>query len=175
MAAPTKTTSITETDTEEVKILHISLEEQRRLYDNTGHIYDQLRIKSLTLIAGEVAIVTFLFTGWNVHKVLVGSDRIFFLFAGIILMAMAFTLLLWTISTVSWKMAHDFSKAQQWFVDKNRNTERAFLEYLHDDYCHVNAECLKIVSSRCTKFNWSLFMLSAGVIMVMVIKFGGPQ
>jgi len=157
------------------EILKTSIEEQRRLYDTTSNIYDQLRIKALALIAGEVAIATFLFTDWDVRKILIGSDRIFFFFTGVVLCGLAFGFLLWIISTVPWKMAHNFDTAQAWFSDKNHNSHTSFLEHLHDDYCNVNKYCANIVTKKCEKSNWAVFMLSAGIIILMVIKFGGPQ
>lgn len=163
------------TDTDRLETIKVSIEEQRHLYAITSNIYDQLRIKALALIAGEVAIVTFLFTGWDFRKVLEGSDRTFFFLSGVILLGLAFAFLLWIISTVPWKMAHNFSTANVHFNDQNAGNYQRFLEKLHDDYCSVNKYCLNLVSGKCRKFNWSLYVLSAGVITIMVIKFGGPQ
>lgn len=157
------------------QIIELSLAEQRSTYNIVSNIYDQLRIKALALIAGEVAIVTFLFTNWDFWKLVSGGDRLVFLFAGIFLLGAAFALFLWIISTVQWVMPHDGRTAKDWEKDKNYPTYYSFLQYLHDDYISANNHCEKIVSNKCKKFNWSIFLLAGGVIIIMVIKFGGPQ
>jgi hypothetical protein len=160
---------------DKLEIIKASIKEQKRIYDHTSNIYDQLRIKALALIAGEVAIVTFLFSDWNIKKVIHDADRQFFFFAGIVLLGLAFAFLLWIISTVAWKIPHNLNKANQLMSDKNNNTEQSFLEYLHDDYTTVNAHIMPLVDHKCQRFNWTIFLLAAGVIIEMVIKFGGPQ
>ncbi len=159
----------------ELQIIKTSIEEQKRIYDHTSNIYDQLRIKALALIAGEVAMVTFLFSNWNFRKSIHDSDREFFFITGIIFLGLAFGFLLWIISTVEWKMPHSLSKAKQLLGNKNNDTEQSFLEELHDDYTSVNGYIMPLVGHKCKKFNWTVFLLAAGVIIIMVIKFGGPQ
>jgi len=46
---------------DEKSILNMSMRELRHVYDHICNIFDQLRVKALTLIAGEVAIVSFIF------------------------------------------------------------------------------------------------------------------
>lgn len=160
---------------DKIGILKISIRELENNYNRISNIYDQLRIKALALIAGEVAIVTFLFTHWDFRKVLEGSDRIIFFFTGVVLLSLAFGILLWVISTVEWKIPHDTRRADTLLNDKNYDSELAFLKYLNDDYAKVNEFCNSLVSRKCKRFNWTVFLLAIGVIIVMVIKFGGPQ
>lgn len=160
---------------DKIAILESSITEQQRLYDIISNIYDQLRIKALALIAGEVAIVSFLFTNWDFDKALIGSDRTFFFFVGVIFLGLSLGALLWIISTVDWKMAHGLNKAKELFDNSNHNTKASFLEYLHDDYTNVNRYCSGLVGNKCRKFNWTVYLLAVGVIIIMVIKFGGPQ
>lgn len=162
-------------DSDKLEILKVSIKEQQSIYTHINNIYDQLRIKSLALIAGEVAIMTFLFTNWDLKKSLHDGDRVFFFFSGVVFLALAFGLLLWIISTVEWKIPHTLESSKELLSNKNRNTEQKFLEYLHDDYTNVNKSCMKLVSDKCKKFNWTVFLLATGVIIVMVIKFGGKQ
>lgn len=162
-------------DTDQAKIIRLSLDEHRRRYDNINNIYDQLRIKALALIAGEVAIITFLFSGWDFFKLIQGGDRLLLFVTGIILLGIAFGFLLWIISTVQWMIPHDYSTAGKWLKDKNYSNYHSFLEYMHDDYLTATKHCENIVNNKCKKFNWSIFLLAGGVIIVMVIKFGGQQ
>lgn len=156
-------------------IIKLSLAEHAKVFDHISNIYDQLRIKALALIAGEVAIVSFLFSGWDFKKTVFDDDRVFLFGTGIAALALAFSLLLWIISTIEWRMPHNLEKSDQLLNDKNRDREDTFLKYIHDDYVNVNIKNNQKVTSKCKKFNWSLYLLAGGVIMIMVIKFGGPQ
>lgn len=155
-----------------IKIIKASIVELRHSHEHISNIYDQLRLKALALIAGEVAIVSFIF-GDEKTKIPEESDRKVFFFVGLILLGLSFGALLWIISTVRWKLPHDFAKANDLLSDKNRNTEIAFFKCLHDDFCDVNEHNNKIVSNKCKKFNWVVYALSAGVIILMVMKFAG--
>ena len=156
-------------------ILLASLETHKRTYDQASNIYDQLRIKSMALLAGEVAFVTFLFSGWDFWEKVSGGDRYFLFFTGVALLLAAFALLLWIVSTVTWLFPHDMRSAQELQKDKNYRNTTDFLEYLHDDYIKAVQHNRSIVGPKCKKFNWAIFMIAAGVIIIMVIKFGGPQ
>lgn len=157
------------------QMLKHSLREHRNNFDHINNIYDQLRIKALALIAGEVAIVTFLFSGWDFKKAVFDNDRTLVFATGILFLSLAFGIFLWIISTVQWSFPHNLKSAKEILTDKNISTEDEFLEYIHDDFVIVNGRNNSIVTSKCKKFNWSVYLLSAGVIIIMVIKFGGPQ
>lgn len=161
------------TTPQQIEILRASITQLQKVYEHISNIYDQLRLKALALIAGEVAIVSFIFGDPNSRNIPDGADRRVFFFAAVVFLGLAFGILLWVISTVDWKLPHDFTKADDMLADKNRNTPQSFLKYLHNDLCEVNDYCNKIVTRKCRKFNWTVYLLAAGVIILMVIKFGG--
>jgi len=161
------------TEIDNIKILKASITELRKVYEHINNIYDQLRFKALALIAGEVAIASFIFGDPNSRNIPIGADRRIFFFSAIMFLGLAFGILLWVISTVAWQLPHDFTKSDEMLSDKNRNTYLSFLKYMHNDYCEVNDTCNQIVSKKCKKFNWTIYLLAAGVIILMVIKFGG--
>lgn len=156
---------------EKIKILKASLIELRRFYDHVSNIYDQLRIKALALIAGEVAIVTFIFAKDETRHIPHNPALSIFYFAGIIFLGLAFSLLLWTIASFSWKIPHDLEDSTTLY--KKHENELSFLEYIHDDYIGAINTCLPKVDSKSKKFNWTIYLLAAGVIMLLVIKYGG--
>lgn len=161
-------------ETEETKVLQGSIDELRRTYDHITNIYDQLRLKALALIAGEVAIVAFIFTDYTNSKnfVPVGTDRQVIFFGAIAALGLAFGFLLWVISSVPWKLAHDTVKSGK--LHKDYSTHKEFLEYLNDYYCDVLDYCNKLVSNKCKKFNWVVYLLAAGVILLLIVtKLGG--
>lgn len=149
----------------EKSVLRMSIEELRHCYDHICNIYDQLRLKALALIAGEIAIVSFIFGTSDRLEVPKAADRRIFLSVGIIALVVAFGLLLWIISTVTWRFPHDFENAA-YILKKAHSDEDEYLEYLHDDLVKdVNAN-LAITSPKLKKFNWSVYLLSAGAIIL---------
>ena len=158
-------------DTEKVKILKDSLHELRRFYDHVSNIYDQLRIKALAMITGEVAITAFIFSDSNARRIPAQADLRIFYFSGIILLGIAFGLLLWVIASFGWKIPHDLDDSGKLY--KKYENEKAFLEYLHDDFIGAINHCLPAVDKKSKRFNWIIYLLAVGVIMLLVIKYGG--
>jgi hypothetical protein len=152
-----------------IQILKIAIGEMRSTFNHVSNIYDQLRIKALGVLAGEVALITFMFSGDGVAIPDVAYGRIFF-FTGVFFLGAAFGLLLWTLSPLEWKMPYDEFSSE---ALKKYKTEEEFLEYLNDDHIVATQHCLKYVSLKARRFTWTLYLLSAGAIILMVIKFGG--
>jgi hypothetical protein len=50
---------------EKIAVLRAALRDIRRMYDHISNTYDQLRLKSIGLIAGEIALVAFIFAANN--------------------------------------------------------------------------------------------------------------
>ncbi len=154
---------------ERKKILRTAIEELRRVCEHVSNIYDQLRIKALTVMAGEVAIVSFMFAGEGVPIPEAAYGRIFY-FAGVLLLSGAFLALLWTVSPLEWKIAYDLYSSDEL---KKFNTEVEFLEYLNNDHRTAVTHCMPLVGKRAKRFTWTIYALSLGVIILIVIKYGG--
>lgn len=163
------TTTIT--PKKEISILNVNIDEMRRTFDHISNIYDQLRIKALAFVAGEIAIVTFLFaTSVPFPHLLYG--QILFI-SSVIALLLASGLLFWTITTIPWKIPCDF-------VDHKQTLERykdelSMTRYVHDEYVRVLEYCVPVVSKKAKRFNLTIYLLSAGVIIVLLIKYGGPH
>lgn len=158
-------------DQEKVKILKVSLDELRRFFDHVSNIYDQLRVKALALIAGEVATATFIFSADNTRHIPAESGMKIFYFSGIVILGAAFGILLWIVASFTWKIPHDLDDSNKLY--KKYNSELEFLEYLHDDFIGAIQHCLPAVDKKARKFNWAIYLLAAGIIMLLVIKYGG--
>jgi hypothetical protein len=165
-------------DTETEVILQVALDELRIVHEKISNVYDQLRIRILALLAGQVAIVTFLFSGdkdERIHLPLETSGKIF-LAIGILCMILAFILFVYLIaSTRDWPIPGDMNEIEQ---INNGNDNRydsleKFLLFLRKDYLEGNRECIKTIAKKATKFNLALYLLLAGVIILLVIKYGG--
>lgn len=156
-------------------ILRAAVEEQRHFYNCISNTFDQLRVKALALIAGEVAIVTFLFVGGDTSVInnLNRVDIVILFGAAVTCLLLAFGLLLWTISTVVWKQAHGFVRSTK--LLKTYATEREFLQYLNNDYATINKHNATVITPKLKRFNWIVYLLSAGAILVLLIKYGGAH
>lgn len=88
------------TPAQKEKILQTSVEELRRKYDELSANIDQLRVKVLAFIAGELALVAFLFaTGIVVPHIIYG---IFFFMVGVLCIAASFVTLTLILRTALW-------------------------------------------------------------------------
>lgn len=156
-------------------ILKAAVEEQRHFYHCISNTFDQLRIKALTLIAGEVAIITFLFVGGEEgSKISLTRIDVIILFAVAVgCLLVAFGLLLWTISTVIWKQAHGYMSSEE--ILKKYKSEQDFLHYLNNDYANINMHNANVIAPKLKRFNWIVYLLSAGAVLILLIKYGGVQ
>jgi hypothetical protein len=157
-------------DPDEMAILRLTIEELRRTFDHISNIYDQLRTKALTLIGGEVAIVVFLFSD---NKLLMPHEPygLVFFWTAIVFLMLAFGLLLWTISPVAWQIPVEIADVTN--IPARWQNEKSFLEYVRNEYVRCINHCNKYVVNRGRRFNWTIYLLSAGAIIVLLLKFGG--
>ena len=160
----------------EKEVLGLSLEELRRLYDNICTSFDHLRTKSLALLAGEVAIVTFLFASD-------GSDKTFFpdaiyglVFAsiGVVFLGASFVLFLWALAPTQWHHPPDTKRLQDPDGSINRDPKK-FLRYLKNDYITTIRSCIMKISSRAKGLTWGIYLLSIGIFILILIKYGGSN
>lgn len=160
---------------DDIEILKISLTELRRFYDHLSNIYDQLRVKTLGLMVGEVAIVSFIFANGTNLSVPEDADRQFFFWLAITLLSIAFALFVKIISTMDWTIPHNLENSKEIYNNKNYGSELKFVEYLHDDFIDSIQACRPKVEKKTKMFNQAVYILLAGVIILMVIKFGAPH
>lgn len=166
-------------ESEKDKVLSIALDELRRVHDHVSNAYDQLRLKALAMIAGEVAIITFLLTGDSESKLAIPhsiAGRIF-LGAGVAALFGAFVLLLSGILSGIWHLPGDMDEIEQINngIDNRYDTAEKFLLFLKRDYLDGNRKCITIVSVKAKRVNWGLYLLLAGTIILSVIKYGGQH
>jgi ABC-type enterobactin transport system permease subunit len=152
------------------RTLLTAVKELHRIYDHISNTYDQLRIKALALIAGEIAVVSFIFAGdFKLPKVVYG---IVFFGVGIGSLVAAFIVFLLTISSLNWAIPVEFKEIRE--IEKYEN-EAKFLEYVRKDYLEAVEHCLSVVNRRVRRFDLGLYLLLFGAIILLVIKFGGNR
>lgn len=153
---------------QKLEILETSIEELRSRYNEVCLSNDQIRVKVLAFITGELALVTFLFaTGINVPSVIYG---IIFFIVGIICCITSFVYLTLTLRGKKWKMPVD----RDTLVDGHNKfkTRVQYLENVRDSYVSCIEEAIPVVSERSRIFDKSLMLILVGVIILLVIKYG---
>ncbi|HSX28983.1 MAG TPA: hypothetical protein VLE73_00325 [Candidatus Saccharimonadales bacterium] len=164
-------------ESEKSKTLRIALDELRRVHEHVSKAYDQLRTKALAMIAGEVAIITFLFSGDKDTRIGMPEDIAsrLFLFAGLLALAAAFCLLIRSIASDGWYIPGDMDEIEQ--IDNGKDnrydTSEKFLLFLKKDYLESTRDCIKILNRKGKWVNWGLYLLLGGIIILVVIKYGG--
>lgn len=141
----------------------------RRLYDHISSNYDSLKNRVLALIAGEVAIASFIFGDEKIKLAKMTSAEEIFFFMGVMLLAVSFGALLWIISTASWIIPLDLEASEQ--IYDRFDSKLKYLEYIQKDYENSIRHCLKKMSARAKVYNITLFVLSSAIIILLVIKF----
>jgi len=153
---------------EEIEVLKQTILELRRRYDHINNAYDQLRFKVLGLLGGEVAGVTFIFSsgGFMPDQ---NYGKVFYVM-GIVLIVAAFSLLMSLISSVEWSLPLEVKKLKE--HKKNPPDELGFLEYIRDEYLTCVRKTIDQYEIRMKRFDRTVYILVAGVIMLLVIKLG---
>lgn len=161
-------------DNDKVQVLETNMEELRRLYDRLTSLYDNIKIKVLALIAGELAIVPFIFSE-NARLMPSELYGIIFSSIGIACIALSFGLLLWAISTADWLVPLDLKESHK--LHERYKNKQEYLEYLKSDYEECIVHCLKKIKTRAKIFNVTLMLFSAGAFIIFVLKYmhGGIQ
>lgn len=147
----------------------LNLVELRDLFGVINTSYDRLRAKAITLLIGQVAIVTFLFSGG------VARPRIIYGFVfyglGILLLGLPFVIYLWIISPDTWDHPVDLDGSDvlsRKYVSKNDYTK-----HLVDEYIVVIGSNSKRLYKRSRPFVTATYLLSIGIFIMLLLKFGG--
>jgi len=154
---------------DKIETIQIVIDDLRRLFDHISNNYSSLKNRVLGLIAGEVAVISFIFSGKGFNlKMFTSAEKIFF-FAGVALLAVAFGQLLWIIGTADWQIPLDLKESKKLY--KRFNSKLDYLEDIKEDYESCIEFCLGKMSIRARVYNRTLFILSGAIIIMLVIKF----
>ncbi len=149
-------------------------QELRRFYDYLVKSFEHLKNKALAILVGEVAIVTFLFQGFSLgtdkHRVPIYGIVVFGL--GLALLAYSYLMFLIVISRAKWQFPteeHDMKKPTASF----NNSPLEYQKYLHSEYMSKVSYCNQKIEYRSLKFMHGIYSLSAGIFLIILVKYGG--
>jgi hypothetical protein len=150
------------------EVLQLALIEAHKKYERVNNDYNQNSTKLFTLLATELAILTFLFAsdGGFLPEKLYG---IIFYAIGVALVILAVAALFWGTLSNDWEEPAELKELQTLRYD----SKAAFLEYLKDDYLVAYQFCLEQYTKRRKLLDWSIFLFVGGVTILMILKFGG--
>ena len=147
-------------------------EELRRFYDYISTSFEHVRNISLALLVGEVAIVTFLFSGDMLHLSKQPAYGIVVFGLGIALLTLAFAMYLAVISTIKWVFpTEDYDMKNP--SDRFKDSPLEFQMYLHNEYMVKIRSCMSKISRRSRWFMYGTYSLSVGVFLIILVKYGG--
>lgn len=159
----------------EKELLSLGIDELRRLYDSVGATFNHLRSKALAMLVAEIAIITFLFASDDTNtftnvKIIYG---LVFLLIGIVCLIGAFAAFIGTLWGVrDWEHPPETSSFKDIKSNFN-NSPVELLRTLKDDYVRIIPNCIRAHNSRTKLFQRGVYMLSAGIFIVLMIKYGG--
>jgi len=164
----------TQLQKDQKELLALGIDELRRLYDMVAGSLDNLRAKALALLVAEIAIVTFLFTNnrgnFTSIKIIYG---IVFLLIGIACLAGSFFTFLRVISPIKdWEHPPETKDLKNMYKSFDSSPKK-FLETLKDDYIRIIPSCIGVLDTKSRRFSQGVYLLSAGVFIVLLIKYGG--
>lgn len=163
------------TKQEQIEFLESGVNELKIIHSSISSSYDAIKAKALALLAGEVAIVTFLFADSVSHKgsepsQVVISIAIFYLI-GIIMLSAAFLLFLYVVSPIQWVQPPEskvVDNMKEWFGgDKTK-----FLEYLKQEYYIAIQTCNGKLRNKARGFVFAIYLLTTGILILVLLKYG---
>jgi hypothetical protein len=158
----------------DVGLLKESIAELRRLHDAISVSYEGVRTKSLALLAGEVAMITFIFTTETrsgLQKPYIISMIVLY-GLGLLLLLVSFILLLWVISPTQWDHPPESKDLRSDRIKLFNNSSQQFLTCLKDDYINSIALCSKKLSKKSRLFVIAILALSGGIFIITMLRFG---
>lgn len=165
------------TKEENQKELHrLAIHELHRVYDGVVRSFDHLKTKALALLAGEAAIVTFLFssngTGSSFFQKGTSVPTYgFVLFGvGITLLVGAFIIFIHVISIAKWTHPPD-EKDLADIYGRFNNSPLEFLEHMKSEYTRTIPQCISILGRRSVRFMWGVYSLSVGIALLVLVKY----
>jgi hypothetical protein len=160
------------TELDKTKSLNYCLVEQRRLYDNILTTIEGLRTKALALLAGEIALVTFLFDSDFKNFFTQDTPVYGFVFFGIglCLLIVAAAFFLMVISSISF--SHPPTSDDIKYLEKRYYKDSdSFLEKMVENYDSCIISIIKIANSRAKKFMYGVYCFSGGIAITILIKY----
>lgn len=152
---------------EQKAILRMAIEEQRRVSDWIAHNYDNVRNKILTLLGGGLASLTFLYASGNSLFIPPEVYGKIFYFSALGMVIVALSVLIVALRPIPWEFTiedRDLNKIQ------DVKSELDYLEYIKQKYMDTYKINIYAYEYKQKLFNFSLYPLVFGVIILVVIK-----
>lgn len=159
---------------ESIEFLELGLAELKQLHDAISSSYDSIKAKALALLAGEVAIVTFLFADSSGTKVSPSNYTIstaIFYIMGIVMLSLSFLCFLYVVSIISWRQPPEskiIKNARDWFNDDKEK----LLIYLHSEYNEAITHCNSLLSTKAKRYTQGIYLLVFGILILVLLKYG---
>lgn len=159
--------------TERERLHQLGIDELRRLYDAICESFEGVRTKALALLAGEVAMITFLFSTSSSHPL----AKPFIVYAvalygiGMLLLALSFISFLSIITPVQWHHPPETVDLEN--MDERFGNSEKYLVYLKNEYIKSIRLASPLLATKSRRFVMTTLILAIGIFLIALLKFGG--
>jgi len=156
------------------ELMQVCVNELNELYESIEQSMEHVRTKGLALLAGEIALVTFLFSPRGKGENLLSGDVPIYGFVifglGILLLFLAAGTFLYVLSTVRWTRPPDEKDIAD--INKRFNSDPyEFLEYMKIGYTSAINHCARMVTRRANALMVGVYLFSFGILLVVLVKY----
>jgi hypothetical protein len=151
-------------------VLRIAIDEQRLVAQKLHEDYYQMKTRILTYLGGGLAVLTFLYSRADGTFIPDETYGKIFYFAGLGMMVMAISLLLYALTPAEWEVPTENVKLE--LLEGDNDLE--YLAYVKLRYVACYKTNIRAYTTKQKLLNTSFFPLIFGAIILVVLNiFGG--
>ena len=150
-----------------VEVLKVTIDEQRRVYDELVDSKKHLDIKTLTLTGAGLALLTYLYASGNLFVPEQLYGQILYVIGAVLAFGAVGTLLYAVKPSGQWQFP---TETDEKLVDLAEADEQAYLVYVKNRYIYCYKNNIKYYSKKQRLMNLSFFPLVFGGIILVAIK-----
>lgn len=158
-------------DSDKILILEHGTTIMSGLFAEFSSIYDQLRVKVLSMLGAQLVILTFIFSGWALSEVNFDVSKWIFFGIAVLLQVIPVIVIFWILSPLEWLIPGGSDTYKD--MSKKYDDYLEYLEKIHEDF----AECINVISKPVSKrskaFTVVLYAVSVSTIILLILKHGG--
>ena len=150
---------------DQIANLKTTIDELRRVYDWLCNAYGEVKVKILTFIGGDLAVLTFLYSDGNTFIPKQTYGQVFY-FIGLGLTILGLGYLFSAIRPKYWEFPTEHKDLEKMDFD----SELEYLDYVKERYLYCYNIDIKVYEDKQKLLNTSFYLLIFGAIILTIIK-----
>jgi len=148
---------------DQIQLLKLSIEELRRMHDEITNAYSNVKIKIITFIGGELALLNSLYSNGELFLPKEVYGRIFYLL-GLTSCVVALLVLCLSIQPVLWRMPTESKKHRKHKIYLD------FLKYVREEYVEALSINKSHLGKKQDRLDLASSLLMIGAVILLIIK-----